>query len=98
MGSFTILLDIYVHFVQASNIDILGQIIFKGEFFFFSHAFGALKSPKLPPSKRNGKLTESRHVRVHHVDKGRDDPELRRVLSLRPEGSTRRRRQKINNY
>lgn len=33
MGSFTILLDIYVHFVQASNIDILGQIISKGEFF-----------------------------------------------------------------
>jgi hypothetical protein len=35
-----------------------------------------------------------RHVRVHHVDKNKDDPELRRVLSQRPEGSTRGRRRR----
>ncbi|PKX89695.1 uncharacterized protein P174DRAFT_464108 [Aspergillus novofumigatus IBT 16806] len=35
-----------------------------------------------------------RHVRVHHVDKSKDDPELRRVLSQRPEGSTRGRRRR----
>ncbi|KAF4170947.1 hypothetical protein CNMCM8927_006631 [Aspergillus lentulus] len=34
------------------------------------------------------------HVRVHHVDKSKDDPELRRVLSQRPEGSTRGRRRR----
>ncbi|KAL5335106.1 hypothetical protein BJX70DRAFT_410742 [Aspergillus crustosus] len=33
-----------------------------------------------------------RHVRVHHVDKNKDDPALRDVLSQRPEGSGRGRR------
>ncbi|KAL4884335.1 hypothetical protein BJY04DRAFT_215304 [Aspergillus karnatakaensis] len=33
-----------------------------------------------------------RHVRVHHVDKNKDDPALRNVLSQRPEGSGRGRR------
>ncbi|PYH65512.1 uncharacterized protein BO88DRAFT_348716 [Aspergillus vadensis CBS 113365] len=37
-----------------------------------------------------------RHVRVHHVDKSRDDPALRQVLSQRPEGSTRGRRRRNN--
>ncbi|PIG88291.1 C2H2 finger domain transcription factor [Aspergillus arachidicola] len=37
-----------------------------------------------------------RHVRVHHVDKNKDDPQLRLVLSQRPEGSARGRRRRIN--
>ncbi|KAK3062440.1 hypothetical protein LTS18_004051 [Coniosporium uncinatum] len=35
-----------------------------------------------------------RHVRVHHVDKDKDDPELRDVLSQRPEGGSRGRRRR----
>ncbi|PGH23251.1 hypothetical protein AJ80_02667 [Polytolypa hystricis UAMH7299] len=35
-----------------------------------------------------------RHVRVHHVDKDRDDPQLRRVLAQRPEGGMRGRRRR----
>ncbi|KAE8370997.1 hypothetical protein BDV26DRAFT_276942 [Aspergillus bertholletiae] len=37
-----------------------------------------------------------RHVRVHHVDKNKDDPQLRLVLSQRPEGSARGRRRRAN--
>jgi len=37
-----------------------------------------------------------RHVRVHHVDKNRDDPQLRDVLAQRPEGGTRGRRRRIS--
>ncbi|KAL1311129.1 hypothetical protein AAFC00_001331 [Neodothiora populina] len=35
-----------------------------------------------------------RHVRVHHVDKDKDDPLLREVLSQRPEGGNRGRRRR----
>ncbi|KAJ6037336.1 hypothetical protein N7540_001615 [Penicillium herquei] len=38
----------------------------------------------------------SRHVRVHHVDKSKDDPILRQVLAQRPVGSTRGRRRRLN--
>ncbi|KAJ5106171.1 hypothetical protein N7456_002846 [Penicillium angulare] len=37
-----------------------------------------------------------RHVRVHHVDKNKDDPILRQVLAQRPIGSTRGRRRRLN--
>ncbi|KAJ5156972.1 uncharacterized protein N7482_008072 [Penicillium canariense] len=37
-----------------------------------------------------------RHVRVHHVDKSKDDPILRQVLAQRPAGSTRGRRRRMN--
>ncbi|KAK7538641.1 uncharacterized protein J3D65DRAFT_339062 [Phyllosticta citribraziliensis] len=36
-----------------------------------------------------------RHVRVHHVDKSRDDAQLREVLSQRPEGGGRGRRRRV---
>jgi hypothetical protein len=36
----------------------------------------------------------TRHVRVHHVDKDKDDPQLREVLSQRPEGPSRGRRRR----
>ncbi|KAF6836066.1 C2H2 type zinc finger domain-containing protein [Colletotrichum plurivorum] len=35
-----------------------------------------------------------RHVRVHHVDKDKDDPLLREVLSQRPDGPNRGRRRR----
>ncbi|TAQ84393.1 hypothetical protein B7494_g7290 [Chlorociboria aeruginascens] len=35
-----------------------------------------------------------RHVRVHHVDRDKDDPQLREVLSQRPEGPSRGRRRR----
>ncbi|KAF3393749.1 hypothetical protein F1880_004928 [Penicillium rolfsii] len=37
-----------------------------------------------------------RHVRVHHVDKSKDDPILRQVLAQRPIGSARGRRRRSN--
>ncbi|KAL6235668.1 hypothetical protein BDW75DRAFT_239999 [Aspergillus navahoensis] len=37
-----------------------------------------------------------RHVRVHHMDKNKDDPALRHVLAQRPEGSGRGRRRRMN--
>ena len=39
-------------------------------------------------------LTEVRHVRIHHVDRDRDDPQLRDVLSQRLEGPPRGRRRR----
>ncbi|KAK4123492.1 hypothetical protein N657DRAFT_559677, partial [Parathielavia appendiculata] len=35
-----------------------------------------------------------RHVRVHHEDKDKDDPQLREVLAQRPDGPTRGRRRR----
>lgn len=35
-----------------------------------------------------------RHVRVHHVDKDKDDPALREVLAQRPDGPSRGRRRR----
>ncbi|KAJ4264724.1 hypothetical protein NW762_004967 [Fusarium torreyae] len=35
-----------------------------------------------------------RHVRVHHVDKDKDDPQLRDVLAQRPDGPNRGRRRR----
>ncbi|CAG7917815.1 unnamed protein product [Penicillium olsonii] len=37
-----------------------------------------------------------RHVRVHHVDKNKDDPILRQVLAQRPMGSARGRKRRMN--
>ncbi|OAL05876.1 hypothetical protein IQ06DRAFT_210383 [Phaeosphaeriaceae sp. SRC1lsM3a] len=37
-----------------------------------------------------------RHVRVHHVDKDKDDPQLRDVLAQRPEGGSRGRRRRVS--
>ncbi|KAF2643227.1 hypothetical protein P280DRAFT_246801 [Massarina eburnea CBS 473.64] len=37
-----------------------------------------------------------RHVRVHHLDKDKDDPQLREVLAQRPEGGSRGRRRRVS--
>lgn len=51
MGSFIIPLGIYVRFVQANSIGILGQIISRGEFFLFFFMllglFGLLRAPSI---------------------------------------------------
>ncbi|KAL1613273.1 hypothetical protein SLS60_001505 [Paraconiothyrium brasiliense] len=46
--------------------------------------------------KVKGMLTCDRHVRVHHVDKDKDDPQLREVLAQRPEGGSRGRRRRVS--
>ncbi|KFZ11223.1 hypothetical protein V501_04870 [Pseudogymnoascus sp. VKM F-4519 (FW-2642)] len=47
---------------------------------------------------RHGLVHESPgHVRVHHVDKDKDDPLLREVLAQRPEGPSRGRRRRGGN-
>jgi hypothetical protein len=38
----------------------------------------------------------ARHVRVHHIDKDKDDPQLRDVLAQRPEGGSRGRRRRVS--
>jgi hypothetical protein len=42
------------------------------------------------------RLTFDRHVRVHHVDKDRDDDILRDVLNQRTEGQGKTRRRRTN--
>jgi hypothetical protein len=46
------------------------------------------------PHVSNLGLTTTRHVRVHHVDKDKDDPLLRDVLAQRPDGPSRGRRRR----
>jgi hypothetical protein len=38
-----------------------------------------------------------RHVRVHHPGRDKDDPELRHVLALRPDGPNHGRRRRVAN-
>jgi hypothetical protein len=38
---------------------------------------------------------KNRHVRVHHIDKDKDDPLLRETLSQRAEGLNRGRRRRM---
>lgn len=40
--------------------------------------------------------SSSRHVRVHHAEKERDDPQLREVLNQRTEGMGKTRRKRAN--
>ncbi|KAF4438942.1 Transcriptional regulator prz1 [Fusarium acutatum] len=47
-------------------------------------------SPHSAPSANN----LQRHVRVHHIDKDKDDPQLRDVLAQRPDGPNRGRRRR----
>ncbi|KAG7404494.1 hypothetical protein Forpe1208_v015904 [Fusarium oxysporum f. sp. rapae] len=35
-----------------------------------------------------------RHVRVHHIDKDKDNPQIRDVLAQRPDGPNRGRRRR----
>lgn len=64
------------------NINTLGRIIYKGAS-TLDKGSGPLRM-----------LILYRHVRVHHVDKDKDDPALRDVLSQRPDGPSRGRRRR----
>jgi hypothetical protein len=48
----------------------------------------------LDGSKNELILAVDRHVRVHHVDKDKDDPQLRDVLAQRPDGPNHGRRRR----
>jgi hypothetical protein len=73
-----------VHFARIANTSIRGLIICKGVYILSRE--DSVKE----------KLTHSRHVRVHHVDKKGDDPQLRDVLAQRPEGGSRGRRRRVS--
>jgi len=51
--------------------------------------------PRKEPWRKHSLNTRSRHVRVHHMDKDKDDPSLREVLAQRPEGGARGRRRRM---
>jgi hypothetical protein len=72
----------FVHSVLTENINILDQTIFRGEENSLGHDDYLLL------------MIDLRHVRVHHVDKDKDDAQLREVLSQRPEGPSRGRRRR----
>lgn len=82
MGSFTTPRAMYARSVRISGTNILDRTIYNGKMshwvFFFYDIFA----------------NQRRHVRLHHKDKSRDDPELRAVLARRPKGSRRGRRRR----
>ncbi len=63
-------------FVLTESTNIQDQITYKGW-------FSAMDSYTIMAAANH----RSRHVRVHHVDKGKDNPLLMEVLSQRPEGA-----------
>jgi hypothetical protein len=74
-----------VHSVQSASIDIRDRTISNG-----MCCSRSLESIKLLTDVRN------RHVRVHHVNKDRDDNVLRDVLNQRTEGQGKTRRRRTN--
>jgi len=70
--------------VPTESTSTRGQIIFKG---MLDRATQPRRWHPLTPGYR--------HVRVHHVDKEKDDPSLREVLAQRPEGGNRGRRRRM---
>lgn len=50
----------------------------------------------IDPPFHDRSLTVASHVRVHHVDKDKDDPQLRDVLAQRDLGDSHRRRRRIS--
>lgn len=73
------------HSVQSASIDIRDRTISNG-----MCCSRSLESIKLLTDVRN------RHVRVHHVNKDRDDNVLRDVLNQRTEGQGKTRRRRTN--
>lgn len=76
-----------VHSVQIGNINILDQTTYRGA-----------RNPGVSIRCEQRVLTGHRHVRVHHLDKDKEDPLLRQVLSQRPEGGNRGRRRRIGGH
>ncbi len=75
--------DTSVLSVRIRSIGIRGRIICKGE--LNSMVLGARME-----------LMNDRHVRVHHVEKDKDDAALREVLAQRIEGAGKQRRRRTN--
>lgn len=79
----------YALFVRTASTNIPGQTICKGK------CVGEHRVSRF--CKMCAKLTRNdRHVRVHHVDKDKDDAQLRDVLAQRPEGGSRGRRRRVS--
>ncbi|EKJ70539.1 hypothetical protein FPSE_09292 [Fusarium pseudograminearum CS3096] len=82
--------DMCAHTVLTGNINIHDRIIYSGT------------SPRklnydliaFPTIDSNIDSGGHRHVRVHHPDKDKDDPQLRDVLAQRPDGPNRGRRRR----
>lgn len=87
MASYTTPQATSVPSVQTSNTNTRDPTIFNGSCYI--RASFNLTSAELTHSHR--------HVRVHHVDKNKDDPILRQVLAQRPLGSARGRKRRMNN-
>lgn len=75
-------------FVLIESTNIQGPIICKGAYRPYCSA------PIVASSWAD--ICNNRHVRVHHVDKDKDDPLLRDVLAQVPEGSSRGRRRRLD--
>ena len=73
-----------VRFAQTESIDIPDLTTFKGEW---------RRDTKFD---RRWLTRPTRHVRVHHVDKDKDDIALRDVLAQRNEGAGKARRRRTN--
>jgi len=76
----------FAHSAQNASIDTLDQTIYNGTSQTFLHNSEVLTVANL----------RDRHVRVHHVDKDRDDDILRDVLNQRTEGQGKTRRRRTN--
>lgn len=82
MGLSMIALATSVRFVLCASTNTHGQTIFRG------------RDTAAVSNHTDLTLMRYRHVRVHHVDKDKDDPLLREVLAQRPEGGPRGRRRR----
>lgn len=93
-----------VRFVRTESTSIRGRTICRGMWYFFFCASGSgmemgivrLARSTIDHSVVTRLIHDRRHVRVHHVDKDKDDPQLREVLAQRPEGGSRGRRRRVS--
>ncbi len=72
-----------VRSVRTKSTDTHVRTICKGELVCISHCSDVCADA-------------DRHVRVHHVDKDKEDPQLREVLAQRREGLGKTRRRRAN--
>lgn len=72
--------DTYAHFAQTESTNTQDRMHSKGSY--------------ITLGSRHILTNNNRHVRVYHVDRDRDDPQLREVMSQRPEGPSRGRRRR----
>jgi len=73
-------------FVLIESINIQGPITCRGEY---------RQNSCLDDQGRITNICRNRHVRIHHTDRDKDDPQLLGVLAQRPEGGIARKVEKI---